>query len=158
MKLKVSHVALAAACALSGAHAIAADVVKIGFAAPLTGPQSNYGTDMQKGVQLAIADFNATRPTIGGKPVTFQLDSQDDQADPRTGTTVAQRLIDDNVRGIIGHFNSGTSIPASDLYDRAGLPQISMATSPQYTARGYKTTYRLLTSDAQRAASSARTR
>ena len=75
---------------------------------------------MQKGVQLAIADFNATRPTIGGKPVTFQLDSQDDQADPRTGTTVAQRLIDDNVRGIIGHFNSGTSIPASDLYDRAG--------------------------------------
>ncbi|MBA5845126.1 branched-chain amino acid ABC transporter substrate-binding protein, partial [Escherichia coli] len=57
MKLKVSHVALAAACALSGAHAIAADVVKIGFASPLTGPQSNYGTDMQKGVQLAIADF-----------------------------------------------------------------------------------------------------
>lgn len=149
VKLKVSHVALAAACALSGAHAIAADVVRIGFAAPLTGPQSNYGTDMQKGVQLAIADFNATNPTIGGKPVTFQLDSQDDQADPRTGTTVAQRLIDDNVRGIIGHFNSGTSIPASDLYDRAGLPQISMATSPQYTARGYKTTYRLLTSDAQ---------
>lgn len=91
MKLKVSHVALAAACALSGAHAVAADVVKIGFAAPLTGPQSNYGTDMQKGVQLAIADFNATHPTIGGKPVTFQLDAQDDQADPRTGTTVAQR-------------------------------------------------------------------
>lgn len=149
MKLNVSHVALAVACALSGTHAIAADVVRIGFAAPLTGPQSNYGSDMQKGVQLAIADFNATHPAIGGKPVTFELDSQDDQADPRTGTTVAQRLIDNNVRGVVGHFNSGTSIPASDLYDRAGLPQISMATSPQYTARGYKTTYRLLTSDAQ---------
>jgi len=149
VKLKISHIALAAACALSGAQAGAADVVKIGFAAPLTGPQSNYGADMQKGAQLAIADFNATHPTIGGKPVTFELDSQDDQADPRTGTTVAQRLIDGNVRGIIGHFNSGTSIPASDLYDRAGLPQISMATSPQYTARGYKTTFRLLTSDAQ---------
>ncbi|WDD91394.1 branched-chain amino acid ABC transporter substrate-binding protein [Burkholderia sp. FERM BP-3421] len=152
MKLKVSHFALAATAALAAFSAVqanAADVVKIGFAAPLTGPQANYGADMQKGVQLAIADFNATHPVIGGHPVTVVLDSQDDQADPRTGTTVAQRLIDDDVRGVIGHFNSGTSIPASDLYDRAGLPQISMATSPQYTARGYKTTFRLLTSDAQ---------
>ncbi|MBI0330464.1 branched-chain amino acid ABC transporter substrate-binding protein [Burkholderia plantarii] len=151
MKVKISHIALAATAALVAAAtpALAADAVKIGFAAPLTGTQSNYGTDMQKGVQLAIDDFNATRPVIGGKPITFVLESQDDQADPRTGTTVAQRLIDSNVAGIIGHFNSGTSIPASDLYERAGLPQISMATSPQYTARGYKTTFRLLTSDAQ---------
>ncbi|AYQ92658.1 branched-chain amino acid ABC transporter substrate-binding protein [Burkholderia gladioli] len=151
MKLKISQFALAAGAALvaAGTPASAADLVKIGFAAPLTGTQSNYGTDMQKGVQLAIDDVNATKPVIGGKPVTFTLDSQDDQADPRTGTTVAQRLIDDGVSGIIGHFNSGTSIPASDLYERAGLPQVSMATSPQYTARGYKTTFRLLTSDAQ---------
>ncbi|WP_186074243.1 branched-chain amino acid ABC transporter substrate-binding protein [Burkholderia gladioli] len=151
MKLKISQFALVAGAALvaAGTPASAADLVKIGFAAPLTGTQSNYGTDMQKGVQLAIDDFNATKPVIGGKPVTFMLDSQDDQADPRTGTTVAQRLIDDGVSGIIGHFNSGTSIPASDLYERAGLPQVSMATSPQYTARGYKTTFRLLTSDAQ---------
>ncbi|AJW94255.1 branched-chain amino acid ABC transporter substrate-binding protein [Burkholderia gladioli pv. gladioli] len=151
MKLKISQFALVAGAALvaAGTQASAADLVKIGFAAPLTGTQSNYGTDMQKGVQLAIDDFNATKPVIGGKPVTFTLDSQDDQADPRTGTTVAQRLIDDGVSGIIGHFNSGTSIPASDLYERAGLPQVSMATSPQYTARGYKTTFRLLTSDAQ---------
>ncbi|WP_186059261.1 branched-chain amino acid ABC transporter substrate-binding protein [Burkholderia gladioli] len=151
MKLKISQFSLVAGAALvaAGTPASAADLVKIGFAAPLTGTQSNYGTDMQKGVQLAIDDFNATKPVIGGKPVTFTLDSQDDQADPRTGTTVAQRLIDDGVSGIIGHFNSGTSIPASDLYERAGLPQVSMATSPQYTARGYKTTFRLLTSDAQ---------
>ncbi|MGN4067107.1 branched-chain amino acid ABC transporter substrate-binding protein [Burkholderia gladioli] len=151
MKLKISQFALVAGAALvaAGTPASAADLVKIGFAAPLTGTQSNYGTDMQKGVQLAIDDFNATKPVIGGKPVIFTLDSQDDQADPRTGTTVAQRLIDDGVSGIIGHFNSGTSIPASDLYERAGLPQVSMATSPQYTARGYKTTFRLLTSDAQ---------
>ncbi|MDN7753462.1 branched-chain amino acid ABC transporter substrate-binding protein [Burkholderia gladioli] len=151
MKLKISQFALVAGAALvaAGTPASAADLVKIGFAAPLTGTQSNYGTDMQKGVQLAIDDFNATKPVIGGKLVTFTLDSQDDQADPRTGTTVAQRLIDDGVSGIIGHFNSGTSIPASDLYERAGLPQVSMATSPQYTARGYKTTFRLLTSDAQ---------
>ncbi len=111
MKLKISQFALVAGAALvaAGTPASAADLVKIGFAAPLTGTQSNYGTDMQKGVQLAIDDFNATKPVIGGKPVTFTLDSQDDQADPRTGTTVAQRLIDDGVSGIIGHFNSGTS-------------------------------------------------
>ena len=153
MKLKVRHFAVASISAAAfgggGAHAASEDIVKIGFAAPLTGPQSNYGIDMQKGAQLAVDDFNATNPTIGGKPVKFVLEAEDDQADPRTGTTVAQRLIDENVRGIIGHFNSGTSIPASDLYDHAGLPQISMATSPQYTARGYKTTYRLLTSDSQ---------
>ncbi|MGF6755796.1 branched-chain amino acid ABC transporter substrate-binding protein [Paraburkholderia sp. GAS42] len=149
MKLKVLHIGIATALVWGGAQASATDVVKIGFAAPLTGPQSNYGIDMQKGAQLAIDDFNATHPVIGGKPVTFALASEDDQADPRTGTTVAQRLIDGDVHGVIGHFNSGTSIPASDLYDRAGLPQISMATSPQYTARGYKTTYRLLTSDSQ---------
>ncbi|WP_420819315.1 branched-chain amino acid ABC transporter substrate-binding protein [Paraburkholderia flava] len=156
MKLSAGQFAFASICAAAvaatlagGAQAATEDVVKIGFAAPLTGPQSNYGVDMQKGVQLAIDDFNATHPSIGGKPVHFVLEPEDDQADPRTGTTVAQRLIDDNVRGIIGHFNSGTSIPASDLYDRAGLPQISMATSAQYTARGYKTTFRLLTSDSQ---------
>ena len=80
------------------------------FRAPLTGPQSNYGTDMQKGVQLAIADFNATRPTIGGKPVTFQLDSQDDRP-TRAPARPSQRLIDDNVRGIIGHFNSARAFP-----------------------------------------------
>jgi branched-chain amino acid transport system substrate-binding protein len=153
--VKVKHkvlpiaVASAAAWTLGAAHAAADTVVKIGFAAPLTGQQSNYGVDMQKGVELAIDDFNATHPVIDGKPVKFVLASEDDQADPRTGTTVAQRLIDDGVSGIIGHFNSGTSIPASDLYNRAGLPQISMATSPEYTARGYKTTYRLLTSDSQ---------
>jgi branched-chain amino acid transport system substrate-binding protein len=141
--------ALATAFAAGSASAANGEVVKIGFAAPLTGQQSNYGTDMQKGAQLAIDDFNATHPVIDGKPVTFALTSEDDQADPRTGTTVAQRLIDDGVHGIIGHFNSGTSIPASDLYNRAGLPQISMATSPEFTARGYKTTYRLLTSDSQ---------
>jgi branched-chain amino acid transport system substrate-binding protein len=153
VKLSKMHIAIASATAVAfaagSACAADGDIVKIGFAAPLTGQQSNYGTDMQKGAQLAIDDFNATHPVIDGKPVTFALTSEDDQADPRTGTTVAQRLIDDGVHGIIGHFNSGTSIPASDLYNRAGLPQISMATSPEFTARGYKTTYRLLTSDSQ---------
>ena len=125
------------------------DIVKIGFAAPMTGAQAEYGADMKNGVTLAIDDFNATKPTLGGRPVKFELSAEDDQADPRMATMVAQRLIDSGIKGMIGHFNSGTSIPASDLYEKAGIPEIAMATSPVFTARGYKTTFRLMTSDSQ---------
>ncbi|PFW56007.1 branched chain amino acid ABC transporter substrate-binding protein, partial [Bacillus sp. AFS075960] len=137
---KLGGATFVAVMSLAGtAHA---DDVKIGYAGPMTGAQAHYGKDMQNGIVLALEDFNATNPKIGGKPVKFVLETADDQAHPRTGPTVAQKLVDDGIKGMLGHFNSGTSIPASDLYDRAGLPQISMATSPQYTARGYKTTYR----------------
>ena len=81
----------------------------------------------------------------------FVLDTQDDQADPRTGTTVAQKLVDDGIKGMLGHFNSGTTIPASRIYANAGIPQIAMATAPEYTQQGYKTTFRMMTSDTQQA-------
>ncbi|MFD1561545.1 branched-chain amino acid ABC transporter substrate-binding protein [Paraburkholderia silviterrae] len=123
--------------------------VKIGFAAPLTGGQAHYGADFRSGVELAIDDMNATNPVIGGKPVRFVLDGQDDQADPRTGTTVAQKLVDDGVAAVIGHYNSGTSIPAAPIYAKAGIPEIAMATAPTYTRLGLPTTFRLLTSDTQ---------
>jgi branched-chain amino acid transport system substrate-binding protein len=93
--------------------------------------------------------MNATKPVIGGKPVRFVLDSADDQADPRTGTTVAQKLVDDGIKGMLGHFNSGTTIPASRIYANAGIPQIAMATAPEYTQQGFKTTFRMMTSDTQ---------
>ena len=123
--------------------------VKIGFAAPLTGGQAHYGEDFRSGVTLAIEDFNATQPVIGGKPVHFVLDAADDQADPRTGTTVAQKLVDDGVAAVIGHFNSGTSIPAAPIYARAGIPELATATAPAYTQLNLPTTFRLVTSDAQ---------
>jgi branched-chain amino acid transport system substrate-binding protein len=123
--------------------------VKIGFAAPLTGGQAHYGADFKTGVEMAIADMNATNPVIGGKTVHFVLDAQDDQADPRTGTTVAQKLVDDGVVAVIGHYNSGTSIPAASIYAKAGVPEIAMATAPSYTRLGFPTTFRLLTSDTQ---------
>ncbi|WP_321883249.1 branched-chain amino acid ABC transporter substrate-binding protein [Paraburkholderia bannensis] len=132
----------------AGAFAQANDV-KIGFAAPLTGGQAHYGADFRSGVEMAIEDENATNPTIGGKPVHFVLDAYDDQADPRTGTTVAQKLVDDNVAAVIGHFNSGTSIPAAPIYAKAGIPEIATATAPAYTRQGLPTTFRLVTSDAQ---------
>lgn len=136
--------------ALGGTAALAAPLeVKLGFAAPLTGPQAHYGKDMQNGVQLAIEEANAGKPKIAGKEVKFVLLSEDDQADPRSGTIVAQRLVDAGIKGMLGHFNSGTSIPASKVYAAAGIPQISMATSPVYTEQGFKTTFRMMTSDTQ---------
>jgi len=155
--LRASTVATAIAAAVctvaalgsTGAFAQDATDVKIGFAAPLTGGQAHYGADFRSGVQLAIEDMNATKPVIGGKPVHFVLDAQDDQADPRTGTTVAQKLVDDGVAAVIGHYNSGTSIPAAPIYAKAGIPEIAMATAPTYTRLGFPTTFRLLTSDTQ---------
>ncbi|MEX3981698.1 branched-chain amino acid ABC transporter substrate-binding protein [Paraburkholderia sp. EG287A] len=141
---------LVAALSLAGtAHAQQAEEVKIGFAGPMTGAQAHYGKDFQNGITLAVEDINATKPVIGGKPVHFVLDAADDQADPRTGTTVAQKLVDDGIKGMLGHFNSGTTIPASRIYANAGIPQIAMATAPEYTQQGFKTTFRMMTSDTQ---------
>lgn len=123
--------------------------IKIGFAAPLTGPQAHYGKGYQNGAQMAIDDVNANNPTIGGKKVQFELLAEDDMADPKSATQIAQKFVDMKVAGIIGHFNSGTSIPASKIYSDAGLAQVAMATAPAFTAQGYKTTFRSLTSDTQ---------
>lgn len=87
------------------------ETVKIGFASPLTGPQAHYGQDNLNGARMAIDDINAGSPRIDGRRVRFELLAEDDQADPRTGTIVAQRLVDEGVRGVVGHFNSGVSIP-----------------------------------------------
>jgi len=125
------------------------NVVKIGFAAPLTGPQAHYGEEYKNGVTLAIEDANAEKPSIDGKPVTFELEAEDDQADPKIATQLAQKFVDNKVAGIVGHFNSGTSIPASKIYSDAGIPMVAMATSPVFTTQGYKTTFRSMTSDTQ---------
>lgn len=149
MKQLASATLVAATVLVGTANAQQAEQVKVGFAAPMTGGQAHYGADMQNGVKLAIEDFNATKPVIGGKPVQIVLDAADDQADPRTGTTVAQKLVDDGIKGMLGHFNSGTTIPASRIYANAGIPQIAMATAPEYTMQGFKTTFRMMTSDTQ---------
>lgn len=140
--------AVAGLTAASAAFAQAQEI-KLGYAGPLTGGQAQYGKDMQNGIVLAIDDMNATKPKIGGKEVKFVLISEDDQADPKTGSVVAQKLVDAGIQGMLGHFNSGTSIPASMVYNRAGIPQIAMATAPEYTKQGFKTTFRMMTSDTQ---------
>lgn len=125
-------------------------VVKIGHAAPLTGPQAHLGKDNENGVRMAIDDLNAQGFSIGGQKVQFQLESEDDQADPRIATTVAQKFVDDKVSGIIGHLNSGTTIPASRIYNDAGIVEISpSATNPKYTQQGYKGAFRVMANDVQ---------
>ncbi len=124
--------------------------VRIGHAGPLTGPVAHFGKDGENGARLAIEDINASGPTIGGKPVRFALVSEDDQADPRTATTVAQRLTDLGVQGVVGHTTSGASIPASRVYEQAGVPVITpSSTSPKLTQQNYKTTYRVIANDLQ---------
>jgi branched-chain amino acid transport system substrate-binding protein len=125
-------------------------IVKIGSASPLTGPQAHIGIDIRNGVQLAIEDANAANIEIGGKKVKFELVSEDDEANPTKAATVAQKLVDTKVAGVVGHFNSGASIPASKIYSDAGIPQISpSSTNPKYTQQGFKTTFRVVAHDDQ---------
>jgi branched-chain amino acid transport system substrate-binding protein len=124
--------------------------VKIGSASPLTGTQAHIGIDIRNGVQLAIEDANAANVEIGGKKVKFELVAEDDEANPTKAATVAQKLVDAKVVAVIGHFNSGASIPASKIYSDAGIPQISpSSTNPKYTQQGFKTTFRVVAHDDQ---------
>jgi len=124
--------------------------VKIGSASPLTGPQAHIGIDIRNGVQLAIEDANNANVQIGGRPVKFEMVAEDDEANPTKATTVAQKLVDAKVAGVVGHFNSGASIPASKIYADGGIPQISpSSTNPDYTLKGYKTTFRVVAHDGQ---------
>lgn len=152
--MKKTIVALAVlGLGLSSAHAQEM-VVKIGSVAPLTGTISHLGKDNENGARLALEDANAKGITIGGKKVKFELVGEDDQADPRTGTTVAQRLVDAEVKGVVGHLNSGTTIPASRIYDQGGIPMISpSATNPKLTQQGYKGVFRTIANDVQQGSS-----
>jgi branched-chain amino acid transport system substrate-binding protein len=124
------------------------EVVKIGFAGPLTGPVARVGKDLQYGAQLAIDEENAKHPTVGGKPVKFELDVYDDQADPRVAIQVAQKMVDSGVVGVIGHYNSGCSIPASTVYHQANVAMITPgSTNPQLTKQGFKNVFRTMGHD-----------
>ncbi|BFG73908.1 branched-chain amino acid ABC transporter substrate-binding protein [Paraburkholderia terrae] len=147
-------VVLGAALSIAPLASFAADElpVKIGFAAPMTGANAGYGKDLQNGVRLALEEANAQKIKIGDKVARFDLVSEDDQADPRIGVQAAQKLVDQNVSGIVGHFNSGTTIPASQIYEQAGIPMIDpAATNPTITNRGFANTFMVISTDAQNA-------
>src|SRR5262252_10492814 len=133
----IGALATLAVMILATAAVQAQEVVKIGFASPLTGGQANYGKDNQNGAQMAIDELNAQKPKIGGKDVKFELMAEDDQADPKMGPLVAQKFVDAKVNGVVGHFNSGVTIPASTVYANAGIPELSVSTNVKYTQQGY---------------------
>jgi branched-chain amino acid transport system substrate-binding protein len=124
--------------------------VKIGHVGPLTGGIAHLGKDNENGVRLAIEEANAAGIKIDGKDVKFTMVAEDDQADPKVGTTVAQKVVDAKVVGVVGHLNSGTSIPASPIYNQAGIPVISgSATNPKLTEQGFKNQFRVVGRDDQ---------
>jgi branched-chain amino acid transport system substrate-binding protein len=124
--------------------------VKIGHVAPLTGGIAHLGKDNENGARLAVEEANAAGVKLGGKEVKFVLVAEDDQADPKVATTIAQKLVDEKVVGVVGHLNSGTSIPASPIYNQAGIPVISgSATNPKLTEQGFKNQFRVVGRDDQ---------
>ena len=150
VKLNVIVGALFGASALmAGGSVLAQDmVVKIGHVCPTSGAIAHLGKDNENGARMAIEELNAKGVTIGGKKVKLELLAEDDAGDPKQGTAAAQKLVDSKVMGVIGHLNSGTTIPASKIYSDAGIPQISpSATNPKYTRQGYKTSFRVVADD-----------
>ena len=137
-----------AAAPAAPAPEAASDVIKIGHVGPTSGPIAHLGKDNENAARMAIDELNAKGIMIGGKKVTLELLPEDDAGDPKQGTAVATKLVDAKVNGVIGHLNSGTTIPASAIYDAAGIPQISpAATNPKYTRLGFKGVFRFVTDD-----------
>ena len=146
-KLKLTVAAVVAAIA-GMASAQDVQVVKIGHVAPMSGAQAHYGKDNENGARMAVEDLNSQNIVIGGKKIRFELVAEDDAADPKQGTAVAQKLCDMKVAGVVGHLNSGTTIPASKVYNDCGIPHITgAATNPNLTKPGYKTTFRIIAND-----------
>ncbi len=148
---KVLPFAAALALLAVGGPASAQDaVVKIGHVGPLTGAIAHLGKDNENGARLAVEEINKAGLMIDGKKITLELVGEDDAGDPKTGTAVAQKLVDSKVVAVVGHLNSGVSIPAAKIYSDAGIVQISpSSTNPAYTQQGFKTTYRVVATDAQ---------
>ena len=123
------------------------NVIKIGAAGQLTGPEAVFGSDMLNGVKLAVDEWNAKGGVLGKK---IELVPGDDQAEPRQAVAVANKFVNEGVAGVVGHFNSSCSIPASEVYHKAGIPQISHAsTNPKLTDQGFTNVFRVCGRDDQ---------
>ncbi|MEB0139133.1 MULTISPECIES: branched-chain amino acid ABC transporter substrate-binding protein [unclassified Undibacterium] len=151
MAFKLSMVSLAIASTVISFAAAAQEVqVKIGHAGPISGGIAHIGKDNENGVRMAVEQLNAKGVMIGGKKARFSLLAEDDAGDPKQATSVAQKLVDAKVSGVIGHVTSGASIPASRIYNHAGIPEISAGTShPKYTLQGFPVTFRVTANDGQ---------
>ncbi|WP_198970082.1 branched-chain amino acid ABC transporter substrate-binding protein [Xylophilus sp. ASV27] len=147
LKLKLTVLAAVAASA-AAASAQDVQVIRLGHVGPVSGPQAHYGKDNENGARMAIEDLNTQNIVINGKKIKWELQAEDDAADPKQGTAAAQKLCDAKVAGVVGHLNSGTTIPAAKVYNDCGIPHITgSATNPQLMKPGYKTTFRIIAND-----------
>ena len=149
MQMKMKLTAAAALAMVAGAvMAQDTQVIKIGHVGPVSGPQAHYGKDNENGARMAIEELNTQNIVINGKKIKWELQAEDDAADPKQGTAAAQKLCDAKVAGVVGHLNSGTTIPASKVYNDCGIPHVTgAATNPALTKPGYKTTFRIIAND-----------
>lgn len=149
MQMKMKLTAAAALAMVAGAvMAQDTQVIKIGHVGPVSGPQAHYGKDNENGARMAIEELNTQNIVINGKKIKWEIQAEDDAADPKQGTAAAQKLCDAKVAGVVGHLNSGTTIPASKVYNDCGIPHVTgAATNPALTKPGYKTTFRIIAND-----------
>jgi branched-chain amino acid transport system substrate-binding protein len=145
MKTKLlAGIALGLGLAVSGA---AQAQIKIGVAGPITGPNAAFGAQLKNGVEQALEDINAAGGVNGQK---LQIVVGDDVSDPKQGVSVANKFVSEGVKMVVGHFNSGVSIPASEVYQEGGIVQVTPAsTNPRFTERGMWNTFRTCGRDDQ---------
>jgi branched-chain amino acid transport system substrate-binding protein len=145
MKTKLlAGIALGLGLAVSGA---AQAQIKIGVAGPVTGPNAAFGAQLKNGVEQAVEDINAAGGVNGQK---LQIVVGDDVSDPKQGVSVANKFVSEGVKMVVGHFNSGVSIPASEVYQEAGIVQVTPAsTNPRFTERNMWNTFRTCGRDDQ---------
>ena len=150
MSLRTYMLPIASAVLLFTSHAgIAQEVVKIGVSGPLSGSNAFAGKDNENGVRLAIEELNAKKMKVAGQVITFALSSEDDQGDPKAGVSVAQKFVDNGIKFVLGPYNSGVAIPASRVYNEAGILMSTVGTNPKVTQSGYRTVFRIVASDTQ---------
>jgi len=144
-----TSLSLALAAGLASFACQAQDTIRIGFMSPVTGPQASYGIDNRDGALLAIKELNAKGIKVGGKAVQFELDVNDDTADPRQGVQVAQTLVDKKTKFVLGPYNSGVTMPASRVFAEGGVIVLTVASNPRITTQGHNNLFRIGATDNQ---------
>ena len=147
MKFAISSTAVLVAFALAGNAQADEQVITIGHSGPLSGPNAFAGKDTENGVRMAIEELNAKKMVVAGKTLKFELVSEDDQCDARTGVSVAQKFVDSKVQYVLGPYCSGVTIPASRVYSQGGTMVSTVGTNPKITQGGYKNLFRIVASD-----------
>ena len=146
-KITTLTLALGTVLALAGT---ASAQVKMGVAGPITGPNAAFGAQLKNGAQQAVDDVNAAGGMNGQK---ISLSFGDDVSDPKQGVSVANKFVADGVKFVVGHFNSGVTMPASEVYKENGMLMVTpSATNPQITERGMWDVFRTCGRDDQQGA------